>query len=84
MWLEETIAAFAIVAWELLAFRDDVNHPMLRLLLVVVPSALLFWASRASWVTRHAWVLVLLGPIAFLAGYVGICVCAFRVIGLTA
>jgi len=75
-----TAAAIAIVAWEFLAFRGEVSHPILTTLFVVVPSAILFWASRASWVTRRAWVLVLLGPIAFVVGYVGICTCYFRFI----
>jgi|SRR5262252_808700 len=72
--------ALALVAWEFLAFRGEVSHPILTTLFVVAPSAGLFWASRASWMTRRAWVLVLLGPIVFVVGYVGICVCYFRVV----
>ena len=75
-------AAFAVVAWEFLAFRGEVNHPILTMLFVIVPSALLFWASRASWAARRAWVLAVLGPFAFVACYVGICTCYFRVFGV--
>jgi hypothetical protein len=77
-----TVAVLAIAGWEFRAFHGGVNHPMLTLLFIFVPSALLFWASRASWVARRAWMLVLLGPIVFVVDYVGICVCAVRVIGL--
>jgi hypothetical protein len=73
------LVALAIVAWQYWAFRDEVNHPMLTMLFVVVPSAILLGASRANWLARRAWVLLLLGPIAFVVCYVGICECAFFV-----
>lgn len=82
--LTATAGALALVAWEVLALGNDVNHPILTLLFVLAPSALLFWVSRAGWMSRRAWVLVLLGPIVFVVGYVGICTCAFRLGALAA
>jgi hypothetical protein len=46
-------------------------------LFTIVPSALLLGASRLRWLARHAWVLLLVGPIVFVGCFVGICeVCA--------
>jgi hypothetical protein len=39
----------------------------------IVPTALLLGASRLSWLARHAWVLLLAGPIVFVGCFVGIC-----------
>ncbi len=46
---------------------------IVRASFIVIPSALLLGVSRISWLTRHAWLLVLLGPFAFCGCYVGIC-----------
>ena len=51
----------------------DLNHRIVAALFVAVPSALLLGASRVKWLARHAWVLVLAGPILFVGCYVGIC-----------
>ena len=44
-----------------------------RIVHTIVPSALLLGASRLRWFERHAWVMVLAGPIMFIACFVGIC-----------
>jgi hypothetical protein len=50
---------------------------MVRASFIVVPSAVLLGASRVGWLARHAWLVVALGPIAFVGCYVGICeICA--------
>jgi uncharacterized membrane-anchored protein YitT (DUF2179 family) len=72
----------ALVVWEM--FEVDPaspGHQLLRASFIVVPSALLFGASRVSWLARRWWALLLLGPIAFVGGFVGICVCAYRFFG---
>ena len=69
------VAAFA--AWIVNAMSPDatpgLNYRIVTLSFMVVPAALLLGASRQRWMARHAWVLVLLGPIVFLGCYVGIC-----------
>jgi peptidoglycan/LPS O-acetylase OafA/YrhL len=49
------------------------NYRIVTALFIVVPSALLLGASRLQWIAKHAWVLVLGGPILFVGCYVGIC-----------
>jgi|SRR6476661_3595793 len=49
------------------------NYRIVTALFIVVPSALLLGASRLQWIAKHAWVLVLAGPILFVGCYVGIC-----------
>ena len=49
------------------------NYRIVTALFILVPSALLLGASRQRWIARHAWVLVLLGPVLFAGCYVGIC-----------
>ena len=49
------------------------NYAIVRTLFILVPSALLLGASRQQWIARHAWMLVLLGPVLFVGCYVGIC-----------
>jgi len=75
------IAALLLVVWQFLALREGVYHPVLIMLFVLVPSALLLGASRVSALSRRAWILLLLGPFAFVLCYVGICTCYFRLIG---
>lgn len=70
-------AAAALAVWIVNAVSPDatpgLNYRIVTLLFVIVPSALMLSASRQRWIARHAWVLVLLGPIVFLGCYVGIC-----------
>ncbi len=49
------------------------NYRIVTALFIIVPSALMLGASRQRWIARHAWVLVLAGPIVFVGCYVGIC-----------
>jgi len=79
-----TISAVALglVAWEVLTLDPaSPGHQLLRASLVVVPTALLFGASRLSWLARRSWVLVLVGPFVFVGCFVGICACAYRLFG---
>jgi len=74
------ISAMAVVAVALVLFNatsphatPGLNYRIVTALFIVVPSALLLGASRLQWIARHAWVLVLAGPILFVGCYVGIC-----------
>ena len=74
------ISAMAVVALAFVMFNalsvnatPGLNYRLVTALFVVVPSALLLGASRLQWIAKHAWVLVLLGPILFVGCYVGIC-----------
>jgi acid phosphatase family membrane protein YuiD len=74
------IPATAVVAAALVLFNatslnatPGLNYRIVTALFIVVPSALLLGASRLQWIARHAWVLVLAGPILFVGCYVGIC-----------
>jgi hypothetical protein len=68
------LVALALVLWQFLAIeRRGVGIELLAASFIIVPAALLLGASRARWLARHAWVLVLLGPIVFVGCYVGIC-----------
>jgi peptidoglycan/LPS O-acetylase OafA/YrhL len=74
------ISATAVIAAALILFNatsinatPGLNYRIVTALFVVVPSALLLGASRLRWISKHAWVLVLLGPIVFVGCYVGIC-----------
>ena len=49
------------------------NYRIVTALFIIAPTALLLGASRLHWISRHAWVLVVLGPIVFVGCYVGIC-----------
>ena len=77
--------ALALVAWQVLALdRVSLGHQVLRASYVMVPTALLFGASRLNWLTRRPWVLLLLGPIAYVVGFAGTCMCAstvYRLLG---
>jgi len=69
------IATIAIVAFNYRSFNatPDLNHRIVTALFIIVPSLLLLGASRQRWLARHAWVLVLLGPVLFVGCYLGIC-----------
>lgn len=49
------------------------NYRIVTALFIIVPSALMLGASRLQWIAKHAWVLVVLGPILFVGCYVGLC-----------
>jgi hypothetical protein len=68
------VVALVLVVWQFLVI--DRRGPGIELMtasFIIVPAALLLGASRVNWLARHAWVLVLLGPIVFVGCYVGIC-----------
>ena len=68
------VVAVALVVWQFLAIeRRSAGIELMTASFIVVPAALLLGASRVKWLARHAWVLVLLGPIVFVGCYVGIC-----------
>jgi len=74
--LPATLAvAVAIAVWQ--SMLPDTNaDPKVRLVatsFVIVPSLLMLAVSRQRWIARHAWVLVLIGPVVFVGCYVGIC-----------
>jgi len=73
--LATAVAALALVVANAMSpdASPGLNYAIVRTLFIVVPTALLLGASRRQWVARHAWVLVLVGPILFLGCYVGIC-----------
>jgi hypothetical protein len=73
--------ALALVIWQFLVIdRRSVGIEMMAASFILVPAALLLGASRVNWLTRHAWVLVLLGPFVFVGCYVGICELCYGVI----
>ena len=66
--------ALALVVWQFLVIeRRSAGIELMAASFILVPSVLLLGVSRVGWLSRHAWVLVLLGPIAFVGCYVGIC-----------
>src|SRR5438874_780172 len=67
--------AIAIAVWQGMRpdFAPGLKHLLVGAAMVIVPSALLLGASRLRWLSRHAWLFVLLGPIVFGGCYVGIC-----------
>ena len=68
------VVALALVVWQFLAIdRRSVGIELMTASFIIVPAAVLLGASRVKWLARHAWVLVLLGPIVFVGCYVGIC-----------
>ena len=54
------------------ASRPPAVHVIVAMF-TIVPSALLLGASRMRWLSRHAWVLLLVGPVVFVGCFVGIC-----------
>ena len=70
-----TVAVIAFVALNAMSpnASPGLNFRIVTALFIIVPSALMLSASRLQWIAKHAWVLVLLGPIVFVGCYVGIC-----------
>src|ERR1700682_2231614 len=67
------IAAIALLVWQQTVSPSRPGHQLIVASFTIVPSALLLGTSRLRWIARHAWVLILAGPILFIACYVGIC-----------
>jgi hypothetical protein len=42
-------------------------------MVLVVPSVALVGVSRVSWLARHAWMFLLIGPVTFVGCYAVIC-----------
>jgi hypothetical protein len=66
-------AAIALLVWQQTVSPSRPGHQLIVASFTIVPSALLLGTSRLRWIARHAWVLILAGPIMFIACYVGIC-----------
>jgi|ERR1700730_8710334 hypothetical protein len=67
------IAAGALLVWQQTISPSTPGHQLIVASFTIVPSALLLGASRLRWFERHAWVMILAGPIMFIACFVGIC-----------
>jgi hypothetical protein len=67
-----------LLVWLLRLESTSPTHQLVATSFILVPSALLFGASRLTFLTRRPWVLLLLGPVVFVACFVGICECAAR------
>jgi peptidoglycan/LPS O-acetylase OafA/YrhL len=67
------IAAISLVVWQETTSATKPGHQLIVASFTVVPSALLLGASRLRWIARHAWVLLVAGPIVFIGCFVGIC-----------
>jgi hypothetical protein len=67
------VAAFVLFNAKSPNATPGLNYRIVTSLFIIVPSALLLGASRLQWIAKHAWVLVLAGPILFVGCYVGIC-----------
>ncbi|PWT86490.1 MAG: hypothetical protein C5B57_00980 [Blastocatellia bacterium] len=67
------IAAISLVVWQETMSATKPGHQLIGASFTIVPSALLLGASRLGWITRHAWVLLVAGPIVFVGCFVGIC-----------
>ena len=75
------VVALGLVVW---LFRLESTSPVHRLVatsFILVPSAMLLGASRLNWLARRPWLLMVLGPVLFVACFGGICTLAFRLIG---
>jgi hypothetical protein len=71
--------ALALVVWQLFAVEwTSVGTELMGASFILVPAVLLFAVSRVNWIARRAWVLVLLGPFAFVGCYVGICELCYK------
>jgi hypothetical protein len=75
------VVAVALVVWQFVVIdRRSVGIELMAASFILVPSAILVGASRVNWLARHAWVLVLIGPLAFVGCYVGACELCYGVI----
>jgi hypothetical protein len=75
------VVVLALVLWQFLVIaRRPVGIEVMAASFIIVPAALLLGASRLKRLARHAWVLVLIGPIVFVGCYIGICVLCYRLI----
>ena len=75
------VVALALVVWQFVVIdRRSVGIELMAASFIVIPAALLLGMSRVNWLARHAWLLVLLGPIVFGGCYVGICELCYGVI----
>jgi len=73
------VVALALVVWQFLAIeRRAIGIELMAASFILVPAAAMLGASRINWLARHASALVLLGPVLFFGGYVGICMVCFR------
>jgi hypothetical protein len=75
------VVALVLVVWLLRLESTSPAHRLIATSFVLVPSALLFGASRLQWLTRRPWVLMVIGPVVFVGCFVGICECAYRLFG---
>ena|SRR5579862_2083011 len=77
------VVALALVVWQLFEVEwTSVGTAVMGASFILVPAALLLGVSRVNWIARHAWLLVLLGPFAFVGCYVGICELCFKLVTL--
>jgi hypothetical protein len=72
------LALVLVQAWYYARHPDEassltLSHQLVVAMFTIVPSALRVAASRLRWLTRHAWVLLVAGPIVFVGCFVGIC-----------
>jgi hypothetical protein len=72
------VVTLLLVVWLLRLESTSPAHRLVATSFILVPSAVLFGASRLTLLTRRPWVLLLLGPVVFVACFVGICECAAR------
>jgi len=64
--------ALAVVQYVALDATEWVRQ-LVRASFIVVPSVVLLATSRVNWLAQRAWLLVLVGPVAFAGCYIGIC-----------
>jgi hypothetical protein len=65
-------AAMPLPIWQE-AVAPSASHKLLLALFIIVPTGLLLGASRVGWIARHAWILIIAGPVMFVGCFVGIC-----------
>jgi hypothetical protein len=69
------VVAVVMAIWDIRASEATYGstNRMAVMLFVVVPTAVLVGVSRLRWLSRHAWLLLIAGPLVFAGCYVGIC-----------
>jgi len=81
--LATIVGLLAVVAWQSFALESSTpGRHFLVTLFVLVPTGIMLGVSRAAWLARRAWLLLLLGPVAFAGCYVGLCYCAVELMGV--